>query len=229
MPLVAYALVFSGIACIGGLAVLVHRIRAGGGSSSLAFIAFAAGFAAAFPTWFLEKAVLPYTLLFADAAGDALRAFCVAGLGEESVKLAVLFTFSGSRFFRRVFDGPALAVAIGLGFAFSENIFFSLENPLTLVLRNFTSVPLHALALAIPGWCLGMSRFAYKPLVPFGFCAAVLLHGAYDFFLLRGGTYGFVSFGLLFLALLLVGCLFRNARRRDKKEGRCVFPAVPRP
>jgi RsiW-degrading membrane proteinase PrsW (M82 family) len=183
-------------------------------------ICFAAGFSAAFPAWFLEKAVLPHTRWYTGAAGDALRAFCVAGLLEEGVKTAVLLAVSLSRFFRRVSDGPALALAVGLGFAFSENIFFSLENPLTLVLRSFTSVPLHALATAIPGWCLGISRFAYKPLVPPGFCAAVVLHGAYNFFLLRGGAYSFISFALLVPAFFLVLRLVRAARELDRREGR---------
>ncbi|MCL1818681.1 MAG: PrsW family glutamic-type intramembrane protease [Spirochaetaceae bacterium] len=220
MPLVGYALLFSGIPALGVLAVLLRRMRAGGGSPLLAIAAFSAGFAAAFPAWFVEKTVLPYTKWYTGIAGDALRAFCVAGLVEEGIKTALLLALSASRLFRRVSDGPALAVAVGLGFAFSENIFFSLENPLTLVLRNLTSVPLHVLALIVPGWCLGMSRFAYKPFIPLGFCAAVLLHGSYNFFLLRGGVYGIVSFSLLGLTLVLAVFLFRSARKLDEKEGR---------
>ena len=226
MPILAYTILLSGAVCITGLAVIVRRIRMYGGQDKLAIISFVVGFAAAFPTWLIEKAVLPYTMHLTDIAGDALRAFCVAGLAEESVKLIILFAISSSRFFRRISDGPSFAVAIGLGFAFSENIFFSLENPLTLFLRNFTSVPLHALTLAIPGWCLGMSRFAYKPIVPLGFFAAVILHGVYNFFLLLGGVYSLISFGLLIPAFIIVLKLFRHARELDEKEGRfCREPS----
>ena len=220
MPLVVYAFLFSGITALGVLAVLLRRIRADGGSPLFALVAFSAGFAAAFPAWFVEKAILPYTKWYTGPAGDALRAFCVAGFVEESIKISILIVLSRSRHFRRVSDGPALALAMGLGFGFSENIFFSLENPLTLVLRNLTSVPLHVLALIVPGWCIGISHFAYKPLVPFGFCFAVLLHGSYDFFLLRGGAYSILSFCLLVPAFVLAVLLSRNARRLDEREGR---------
>ena len=220
MPLVVYALVFSGITALGVLVILLQKIRSGGGSPLFALASFAAGFAATFPAWFIERAVLPYTKWYTGPAGDALRAFCIAGLVEEGLKTGVLILLSTSRFFRRVSDGPALALAVGLGFGFSENIFFSLQNPLTLVLRNFTSVPLHVLALIVPGWCLGMSRFAYKPLIVPGFLIAVLLHGSYDFFLLLGGAYSILSFVLLGLSFFLAVLLFRSARKLDEKEGR---------
>jgi RsiW-degrading membrane proteinase PrsW (M82 family) len=220
---VGYALLFSGFASLGVLAVLVRKTRASGGSLRLVFASFAAGFAAAFPAWFIEREILPHTKWITGAGGDALRAFGVAGLVEEGLKTAVILVFSVNRSFLRVTDGLILALAAGLGFAFSENIFFSLENPLTLVLRSFTSVPLHALAPALAGWCVGISRFTYRPLVPAGFCAAVILHGAYDFFLLRGFGYGFISFILLAAAFFLVLMLLRSAWDLDVREGRIIL------
>jgi RsiW-degrading membrane proteinase PrsW (M82 family) len=222
VSLVVYTLLFSGIVSVAILVVLMRAVRVSGGSGKFLLFSFAAGFCAAFPAWFLEREMLPYMKWITGPGGDAARAFGVAGFVEEGVKTLVLLSLSQSRFFRRISDGLYLATALGLGFAFSENIFFSLENPVTLLLRGVTSVPLHALALALAGWTLGLSRFTYKPLFPAGFCAAVVLHGAYDFFLLRGGWYRFFSFGLLAAAFFLVAFLLRSAWMRDIREGRIV-------
>ncbi|MDR1316358.1 MAG: PrsW family intramembrane metalloprotease [Spirochaetales bacterium] len=225
MPLIAYALLFSGIASVSILLVLLRDIRVRGGSSALLLFSFAAGFCAAFPAWFLEKEILPMTKWITGIEGDALRAFCIAGLIEEGIKTLTLIALSWSKSFRRPSDGIRLALALGLGFAFSENIFFSLENPLTLLLRGITSVPLHALAPAITGWTLSQSRFAYKPLLPFGFTAALILHGAYDFFLLHGGPPRYISFAIPALLLFAVLHLFRRTRalenyaRRKTRSG----------
>jgi RsiW-degrading membrane proteinase PrsW (M82 family) len=220
VPLVFYALLFSGIASAAVLFVLIRDIRGSGGSLWLLLFSFAAGFCAAFPAWFLEKEILPCTRWISGIGGDALRAFGIAGLIEEGIKILTLAALSRSGSFRSVSDGLRLAIALGLGFAFSENIFFSLENPLTLLLRSITSVPLHALALAIAGWTLGLSRFAYKPLLPLGFCAAVMLHGAYDFFLLRGHNTRFLSFALLAALFFTVFRLFRRTRKAEQRAGK---------
>jgi RsiW-degrading membrane proteinase PrsW (M82 family) len=217
-----YALLFSGIASVAVLLVLVRDLRASGRGGGLLFFSFAAGFCAAFPAWFLEKEILPHTKWITGIEGDALRAFGIAGLIEEGIKTLALVAVSRNKSFQKVSDGICLALALGLGFAFSENIFFSLENPLTLLLRSITSVPLHALALAPAGWTLGLSRFAYKPLLPPGFCAAVMLHGAYDFFLLRGDGARYISFALLALLFFAVLHLFRRARRLECLAGRRV-------
>jgi RsiW-degrading membrane proteinase PrsW (M82 family) len=220
VPLVAYALLFSGIASVTLLLVLVRYARASRDGIGLLLFSFAAGFFAAFPAWFLEREILPHTKWITGIGGDALRAFGIAGFIEEGIKTLALVAVSKNRSFRKASDGICLAIALGLGFAFSENIFFSLENPLTLLLRGITSVPLHALALALAGWTLGLSRFAYKPLLPLGFCAAALLHGAYDFFLFRGAAARYISFALLAILFFAVLHLFRRARRLEYLIGR---------
>jgi RsiW-degrading membrane proteinase PrsW (M82 family) len=215
-----YTILFAGAASLAALVILTRRTAARRGSSRLVICAFVLGFASAFPAYVLERFLLPYTWGMTGMAGDALRAFCLAGAVEEGVKILALRFLSTRREFRRVSDGMVTAVAAGLGFAFLENIFFTLENPWVLILRSVTSVPLHAAAAALSGYCVGLTRFTYKPLLLRGFCLAALLHGAYNFFLMRGSWYGFISMALLLAALYLVLRFFRAARTLDIRDGR---------
>ena len=125
----------------------------------------------------------------------AAMGFLVAGLVEESIKFMIAYWFTKrSSYFSEEYDGIIYTVAVGLGFAFAENILyigaalFSEGAPLaTAIARAFTAVPSHALDGAVMGYFIGRAHFAEGPaermkLNFLGLLFAILFHGLYDFF-----------------------------------------------
>jgi RsiW-degrading membrane proteinase PrsW (M82 family) len=122
-------------------------------------------------------------------------AFLVAGLVEETIKFMIAYWFTKrSSYFSEEYDGIIYTVAVGLGFAFMENILYigsaliSEGAPLaTALARAFTAVPSHALDGAVMGYFIGRAHFATDPgerlrLNFLGLLLAILFHGLYDFF-----------------------------------------------
>ena len=112
--------------------------------------------------------------------------------------------------FNEPYDGIFYGIMISLGFAAVENIMYVYQSGFAVgVLRMFTAVPAHAMFGAIMGYYFGLAW--QKPelkskLMLKGLFSAILLHGAYDFFLLQENYPGlmFVSFLGLFLTWKLV-------------------------
>lgn len=74
------------------------------------------------------------------------RAFILSGFIEESLKLlAFIFLFKDTSDYDDAYDGIVFASFIAMGFAFLENIlyFISFKNTNILLLRTFTSLPIH--------------------------------------------------------------------------------------
>jgi RsiW-degrading membrane proteinase PrsW (M82 family) len=122
-------------------------------------------------------------------------AFIAAGLIEETCKFFFIYNFTKrSRHFNEEYDGILYAVAVGLGFAFFENILYVVgammdeSGGLSIaILRAFTAVPMHALDGVILGYFIGRSHFEKTAMGKLtqnlmGLCMAVLFHGLYDFF-----------------------------------------------
>jgi RsiW-degrading membrane proteinase PrsW (M82 family) len=147
--------------------------------------------------------------LILDRAGPFLyglpllvfRAFVVAALVEESIKLGVvkLFVFNKPEF-DEVADGIIYTITASLGFAFFENIMYGFGNPMVILIRGFTAVPLHAIASGIMGYYIGLSRFSDASTALRGLLFAVLIHGFYDLFLFTDTALAFLVIPLLLLS-----------------------------
>jgi protease PrsW len=125
-----------------------------------------------------------------------LFAFIAAGLIEETSKFTFIYLFTKrSRHFNEEYDGILYAVAVGLGFAFFENILYVAGAMMDesggglsiAILRAFTAVPMHALDGVILGYFIGRSHFEKTAMGRLtqnliGLCMAILFHGLYDFF-----------------------------------------------
>ncbi|MDR2588279.1 MAG: PrsW family intramembrane metalloprotease [Spirochaetales bacterium] len=218
MPILVYSLAFAAFGSAGGLVFLLWK-KDSASPAGLVLTGFALGFASALPAWLVERFLLSY-VRGGGTGRQLFTAFCAAGLVEETFKLLALKAACARKDFRGAGGAVSCAAAVGFGFAFLENIFYTFGGPWVLLLRAFSSVPLHAAAAVFTGYGFGLSRFSYKPVLLWGFAAAVLLHGAYDFFLMKGSGYGYISLALLAAALYAAFCVFRAAQKLDANEGR---------
>jgi RsiW-degrading membrane proteinase PrsW (M82 family) len=125
--------------------------------------------------------------------GNLLQVFIYAllgvGLVEEMSKYFFLRVYAYPKAaFNEPFDGIVYAVMIAMGFATGENVMYAITHGFnTAVMRMFTAVPLHATCGIIMGFYVGLSKFRkYSVLyIVVGLVLAILLHGAYDFFLFQ--------------------------------------------
>ncbi|MFT3942819.1 MAG: PrsW family intramembrane metalloprotease [Ancrocorticia sp.] len=115
-----------------------------------------------------------------------------APLIEEAVKgLGVLLLFFAfARYFNGPVDGLVYGMLIGLGFAFTENIFYfgQFYDELAAVFRAraIESPFVHPFCTALTGMFVGMatnrsSSLAVVPLAIAGYSCAVFLHGLHNF------------------------------------------------
>ena len=116
-----------------------------------------------------------------------IKAFFVVGLTEEFSKyIIVRYYAQTNKEFNEPFDGIVYAVMVSMGFAATENIFYVLEGGYqTALLRAFTAVPAHATFGILMGFYMGKAKFSKNRigLNLIGLFAAIIFHGAYDFFL----------------------------------------------
>lgn len=140
----------------------------------------------------------------------AVNAFIIIAGAEELSKFLMLKYYFKNKNFNEPYDGIFYGVVISLGFAAVENIMYVSENGFaTGVLRMFTAVPAHAIFGAIMGYYFGLAwQDPYNKTAHMrkGLLSAIVLHGAYDFFLLQENypALGFISFIGLFLTWKLV-------------------------
>ncbi len=134
-----------------------------------------------------------------------VRAFLGAAIPEELFKYLVLRRYVWNKpAFDEPLDGVVYGATASLGFATLENILYVGDGGLGVaVLRALTAVPQHAFTGVIMGAFLGRARFAADEAQRFGLLAAglgwaILLHGAYDTFLMTE-----TGFALLALPALL--------------------------
>ncbi|HYO68741.1 MAG TPA: PrsW family intramembrane metalloprotease [Archangium sp.] len=134
-----------------------------------------------------------------------VRAFLGAAIPEELFKYLVLRRYVWNKpAFDEPLDGVVYGTTASLGFATLENILYVGDGGLGVaVLRALTAVPQHAFTGVIMGAFVGRARFAQDEAQRFGLLAAglgwaILLHGAYDTFLMTE-----TGFALLALPALL--------------------------
>ncbi|HTY46575.1 MAG TPA: PrsW family intramembrane metalloprotease [Methanomassiliicoccales archaeon] len=170
-----------------------------------------------------------------------ILAVILAPVIEETLKGLGVFTVYGH--LRELEDGLVYGAAAGLGFAASENILY-LANALaagtdvfvlTVIVRSFTSVFLHASATGITGFGIargrlhsayGMGRRSWLPYL----LVAMVLHASFNLFAILGDIFpdatGEIALLGLLLAFMLAAGAFSYIRRRIKELDR-MYPCPP--
>lgn len=152
------------------------------------------------------------------------QAFIGIAVVEEGVKLAALvWIVTKRKEFDEILDGAVYAVAVSMGFALLENIMyvFGSETPMSVALvRGFTAVPLHALAGGFMGLALGRDKIESKGGISGAFLVAVIIHGAYDWFLMDYRLPNQLIYPLLIIGWWLLIRALRKARKDDILSGR---------
>lgn len=188
----------------------------------LVWSTFLVGFFSVIPAVLLEFFLDPLTGLYSGWLRLFFRAFVVAALVEEGIKLAVvrLYVFPKDAF-DEVNDGIVYTIAASMGFACFENIMYSFGPSLMILLRGFTAVPLHAFASGVMGYHIGKSKFEPgRNALLKGLVLAVVIHGLYDFFLFTETWLAFLVFPLLLVSGAYLLRLNRRALAEDRAAGR---------
>ena len=155
--------------------------------------------------------------------------FLGVALVEEYFKFLVVKNYAYKReSFNEPFDGIVYAVVASLGFALVENIGYVFgsaeeEQLFTAIARMFTAIPLHALAGVLMGYFLGKAKFDKineKILIVKGLLSAIILHTAYDYFLLQDNS------NLVIFAFVSLVVAFYIAKK-SIKESRSRSPFKP--
>ena len=150
-----------------------------------------------------------------------IESFIGVSLIEEGTKwLWLVVLISRWDFFDFYTDGILFACGIAAGFNLVEGaIYASLElDPISMLVRSFTAVPMHFLFAIVMGFLFARFRLEGNQFFWFSLLIPVVLHGLYDFFILQ--SYAELLIGAALL--VLIGCLFlsvwviRIALKADK-------------
>ncbi|MGB9006037.1 MAG: PrsW family glutamic-type intramembrane protease [Candidatus Aminicenantales bacterium] len=142
-------------------------------------------------------------------AGPLLEAFLYVGLTEELCKYFLFMAFFYPEpVINEPFDGIVYAGFISLGFATLENVYYVLDKGLAVgIVRMFVAVPAHAIFGITMGFFAGGAKFFARRkagMLALALVVPVLLHGAYDFFLIVN-----IPILVLFsIALVALGIVF---------------------
>ena len=159
-------------------------------------ITFVLGVLTAIPVIYVGQVLRELTGTSAESTtlfGLVIYAFFVVATTEEGMKYLVLRWYNyRHKEFDEPYDGIMYGVAVSLGFAAIENVFYVLgdtDHPWQVaILRMFTALPAHATFGIIMGYFVGKAKFLKGDGNPYlermkGLGLAILLHGVYDFFL----------------------------------------------
>lgn len=178
----------------------------------LLLICFAAGVGSSFPAILMEEFGFSLGIRESENMLDTFTlAFAGVAFPEELVKYVCLMLFAYPwKAFDEPLDGIVYSVMVSMGFATIENIIYANIYALdTTILRMFTAVPAHAAFAIFMGYHVGIAKFTETNKSKFkhlflGFAGAVVLHGAYDFFLLQRNI---PELSILAMVILLI-CIF---------------------
>ena len=158
---------------------------------------------------------------------EALKgSFLSAGPVEEGLKLLVLYFFVYKmKDFNEPIDGIVYGVAVSLGFATLENIYyvyilsdyFNTTSQALAILRSFSAIPAHAIFGATMGYFFMKYSFIQKQnnlamclIVP------ILLHGIYNFF---AGQYFIISLLTVIISwIVLIRAFLRLKKSQLQKK-----------
>ncbi len=137
----------------------------------------------------------------------------VAPIAEESAKILGLFRMS--RYMAQQRSGLVFGVAIGLGFAATENLLYegaalsqggvAMFLAVALV-RSFSSALMHGCATSMSGYGVARKKFSRKSWLPY-YLLAVFMHALFNLFASLGGLFG----DDLSTAASMIGLLFAFA------------------
>jgi RsiW-degrading membrane proteinase PrsW (M82 family) len=189
----------------------------------LIFKLFAAGLATPLLAMLLEMISIPLCELLPEGITIPAQAFLGIAVVEEAVKMTALVLIVRNRKeFDEILDGAVYAVAVAMGFALLENIMyvFGSEAPMSVALiRGLTAVPLHALAGGFMGLAYARDKIESRGGLSSAFLIAVLIHGAYDWFLMDSRLPGFLIYPLLIIGWWMLVRALRKARKDDILAG----------
>ena len=160
-----------------------------------------------------------------------ILSFVVVGFGEELIKFLcfILYPFQ-EKVFNEPLDGIVYSLMIGMGFATLENMLYAEQFGLpTTLFRAFTAVPAHGVFAVITGYYAGLAKFDQENryvLLAKGFGLAVLIHGAYDFFILQE-YHDSLTIGALLI--LFVGIYFSIQMIQQHREASLTFTTSATP
>jgi RsiW-degrading membrane proteinase PrsW (M82 family) len=181
--------------------------------------------------------------LMDSTAASAVSALLIAAAPEEAIKFLVLVNFCEKHVdARRLQDVIVLAVAVSLGFASAENVFYVASVTAwqtTASLRAMTAVPAHGINGLAMGALLTAARLSCdrKPWrMTVALAVPIALHAGYDFWLFAlakvdektwfvAGWLGTLALSSIVAIALSIKC-FRQPWRRTAGLG--VTPALSR-
>ena len=182
---------------------------------------FILGFFSVIPAVVIELFLEPFTQLPYFYQSIFAKAFIVAALVEEGIKLVVVMLFVYNRSeFDEITDGIVYTITASLGFACFENILYSTGGLSTVLLRAFSAVPLHALASGVMGYYIGMTKFRHRTVIIKGLLVAVIIHGLYDFLLFTNTALAFLVIPLLLVCWFILNRRIKEALKLDRMSGR---------
>lgn len=158
----------------------------------------------------------------------AIFAFIVVAGSEEFVKYVFLrgYIYNHDEFDEPL-DGIVYAVMIGMGFATAENVLYATNYGLqTTIVRAFTAVPAHGAFAVIMGYYVGLAKFSDWSKVSFlaqGLIGAIVLHGAYDFFIFQKN---FPALAGLTMVTLVLGVVLSRRMIKIHQEMSPFNPAL---
>lgn len=169
---------------------IIHKDRFEKEPLGLMVMAFLLGVFSVFPAGISNEMGGQILEMDGSLINTALFAFLVVGLGEEFFKFFFLrYILYNRKAFNEPLDGIVYAVMIGMGFATFENILYVSEGGFGVAIaRMLTAIPAHAIFAVVMGYYVGLSKFDLTHKDEFlrkGLVYPVLLHGAYDFFLMQ--------------------------------------------
>lgn len=173
--------------------------------------AFFLGICATFLIYGLGEAV---ERVFPHTETAEYTAFVSSSLVEESVKFIFLYYFIWKNHnFNEPFDGIIYAVLISLGFAWIENLVYVLHPRMgglaTGITRAVFSVPSHALFGVQMGYFFALAKFyRKKSYLLLAFFVPYVIHGLYNYFLLKELSIYWIHFIVLEIILWLLSLNF---------------------
>lgn len=170
-------------------------------------------------TSFLEPSFVAKSLN--DLVFPLLFSFLFVAIIEESSKFVFVKKYFDITSINQVIDGMKICLAMGLGFAFIENIIYFSKIPSLspaeiaslFILRGAFSTLAHGIYGIIMGYYLSLGKFYERLHTHFvwrALFASILIHGLFDFFLIV--QLGFYSLFML-IFLLAAAIIWYNDRK----------------
>jgi len=177
------------------------------------------------PAGYLNSRILK-TFNNGDIINDALvSGFFAGGLTEEILKFLILYFFVlKKKEFNEPMDGIVYGVAVSLGFATLENLYyvfyyaesFNMTGLEIAQMRAWTAVPMHGLNGCIMGFYFGLFAFkgdrkflGYALIIPY------IFHGAYNFLVGLEFIYGL---GILIILVIKAFNLHKTFKNIQKEK-----------